>query len=445
MNVIRGVGYIRVSTAEQATRGLSLDAQEAEIRTYAKAHGIELFNIYVDAGITARKRLDRREAFGQMMKDVDAGLIDEIIVMRLDRWFRNIYDYHKMMNEHLIPHGVNWSAVKEDYDTKTTNGRLMINLRLAIAEQECDTDGDRIRDIHDNQIANGIWIGGCAPPGYRIENKRLSIDPDMQPAVSYFFERLLSCGSVRRAMLDMNERHNLHFEYGQAIRMARSTTYCGVRRENYNYCPTYISQDEHAQIMAALEHNVRVRSADNARIHIFSGLLVCACCGRRLAANTVRKKSVTWTAYRCHRAFGDHVCDNRHLVDERKVEAWLLDYLENGLSDYIVSASVADAQPVVVDNTAAIRERQERVKELFINGFIDLQEYKRRAAELEAKIQVPEKQPPRSMEKLKSLLERGVRAIYNDLSRGERQEFWRSIIREIPVNNGAVSGDPNFL
>lgn len=205
------------------------------------------------------------------------------------------------------------------------------------------------------------------------------IDPDMQPAVSYFFERLLSCGSVRRAMLDMNERHNLHFEYGQAIRMARSTTYCGVRRENYNYCPTYISQDEHAQIMAALEHNVRVRSADNARIHIFSGLLVCSCCGRRLAANTVRKKSVTWTAYRCHRAFGDHVCDNRHLVDERKVEAWLLDYLENGLSDYIVSASVADAQPVVVDNTAAIRERQERVKELFINGFIDLQEYKRRS------------------------------------------------------------------
>ena len=95
MNVIRGVGYIRVSTAEQATRGLSLDAQEAEIRAYAKAHGIELFNIYVDAGITARKRLDRREAFGQMMKDVDSGLIDEIIVMRLDRWFRNIYDYHK--------------------------------------------------------------------------------------------------------------------------------------------------------------------------------------------------------------------------------------------------------------------------------------------------------------------------------------------------------------
>ena len=115
------------------------------------------------------------------------------------------------------------------------------------------------------------------------------------------------------------------------------------------------------------------------------------------------------------------------------------------MSDYIVSASVADAQPVVVDNTAAIRERQERVKELFINGFIDLQEYKKRATELEAKIQVPEKQPPRSMEKLKSLLERGVRAIYNDLSRGERQEFWRSIIREIPVNNGAVSGDPIFL
>ena len=92
------------------------------------------------------------------MRDVDAGLIDRIIVMRLDRWFRNVYDYHKMMNEHLIPHNVDWCAVKEDYDTTTTNGRLMINLRLAIAEQECDTDGDRIRDVQENMIQKGCCL-----------------------------------------------------------------------------------------------------------------------------------------------------------------------------------------------------------------------------------------------------------------------------------------------
>ena len=164
--VVRAAGYIRVSTAEQALRGLSLEAQEAEIRRWAAEHHVRLENIYVDKGITARKQLHRRAAFMQMMQAVDADQIDLILVMRLDRWFRNVYDYHKMMNEHLIPHGVNWCAVKEDYDTTTTNGRLMINLRLSIAEQECDTDADRIRDVQQNMVAKGRWPFGAAPLGY---------------------------------------------------------------------------------------------------------------------------------------------------------------------------------------------------------------------------------------------------------------------------------------
>ena len=87
MQVIRGAGYIRVSTTEQATRGLSLEAQEAEIRRYAKERGIVLVQIYVDRGITARKKLHRREAFAQMMRDVDAGLIDRIIAVSYTHLF----------------------------------------------------------------------------------------------------------------------------------------------------------------------------------------------------------------------------------------------------------------------------------------------------------------------------------------------------------------------
>lgn len=64
---------------------------------------------------------------------------------------------------------------------------------------------------------------------------------------------------------------------------------------------------------------------------------------------------------------------------------------------------------------------------------------------MEAKIQVPEKQPPRSMEKLKSLLERGVRAIYNDLFARRASRVLALNYTGNPVNNGAVSGDPIFL
>ena len=159
-SVKRAAGYIRVSTVEQSLKGLSIETQIAEIENYAKAHNMKLEGVYIDRGITARKQLTKRVEFMRLMEDVQLGKIEHIIVLRLDRFFRNIYDYHRMMNEYLTPNNCDWSAVKEQYSTATTNGRLMINLRLAIAEQECDTDSDRIKDVQKHRISEGYIISG---------------------------------------------------------------------------------------------------------------------------------------------------------------------------------------------------------------------------------------------------------------------------------------------
>ena len=94
----RAAGYIRVSTAEQVQKKLSIETQIAEIESYAKLHNMRLEGIYIDRGITARKSLEKRLDFMRMMKDVQSGKINHIIVLRLDRFFRNVNDYHKMMN-----------------------------------------------------------------------------------------------------------------------------------------------------------------------------------------------------------------------------------------------------------------------------------------------------------------------------------------------------------
>ena len=94
----RAAGYIRVSTAEQSTKGLSIETQIAEIKAYAEYHKMKLVDIYADRGITARKSLEKRVDFMRMMGDVQSGKINHIIVLRLDRFFRNVFDYHKMMN-----------------------------------------------------------------------------------------------------------------------------------------------------------------------------------------------------------------------------------------------------------------------------------------------------------------------------------------------------------
>ena len=446
MKVIRGAGYIRVSTAEQALRGLSLESQEMDIRAYAEAHEIQLVGMYVDRGITARKALNKRQAFQQLMRDVDDGKIDRIIVMRLDRWFRNVYDYHRMMNEHLIPHGVDWCAVKEDYDTTTTNGRLMINLRLAIAEQECDTDGDRIRDVQHNMILKGCWPFGNAPLGYKITDKRLVKDPETQAHVEFFFRHLLANGSMRGALHAVNDAFGTHYEYKRAQTMVKRSVYYGEYGQQKEFCPAYITREEHERILYLVSKNIRVRTSPDAGVHLFSSLLICDDCGRRMNAQIIRRPSGTYTTYRCAHAMDNQLCPNNRSTSERAVEQYLLDYLQNDLAQYIVEMEVQNgAQRPAQDNTDVIRARQERVKELFIDGMISLDEYKARVDELERKIIVL---PPRSgpnLGRLRQLMESDFPTIYNGLSREEKRSFWRSILRELHVHRGTIQGPPVFL
>lgn len=448
MKVIRAAGYIRVSTAEQAQRGLSLETQEAEIRLYARAHNMVLTEIYVDKGITARKQLNRREAFTKMMEAVDGNRIDMILVMRLDRWFRNVYDYHHMMNEHLMPHNVDWCAIKEDYDTTTTNGRLMINLRLAIAEQECDTDSDRIRDVQANMLRNRMWPYGTPPLGYKLEDKRLAKDSATQPHVEHYFQHLLQHGSMRLALKSVNETFGTRYEYKRAQTLAKRDLYYGEHNGIPGFCPPYLTQEEHQQIEYLVSKNIRARRTGPTEIHLFTGLLFCDDCGRRMNSQLIRRPQGKYHTYRCAHASDNNLCPNNKSISERTVEKYLLHYLDTELQRFLIDVQLQEkAVPLPIDNRPQIKAKQERVKELFINGVIELEEYRSRVEELEKQIIAPPEVPrrPLKLEKLRELLETNAMSLYTTMSREEKRSFWRSIICEIRVYRGTVAAPPIFL
>lgn len=94
MKKIRCALYDRVSTELQVRDGLSLDAQRRALTDYANAHGYEIVDYYSDEGITARKKMQNRKELLRLLEDVRADKIDLILVTKLDRWFRNIKDYH---------------------------------------------------------------------------------------------------------------------------------------------------------------------------------------------------------------------------------------------------------------------------------------------------------------------------------------------------------------
>ena len=88
----RAALYVRVSSEEQALRGYSLEAQLADLETFAKENEMLVAGKYVDAGTTARKRLQNRKEFQRMLQDIRGGKIDIILFIKLDRWFRNVAD-----------------------------------------------------------------------------------------------------------------------------------------------------------------------------------------------------------------------------------------------------------------------------------------------------------------------------------------------------------------
>lgn len=430
-------GYIRVSTQEQSQRGLSLESQKADIEDYCRRHGYQLTKLYIDRGITARKNLYKRVAFMEMMQDVQDHKINHIVILRLDRWFRNVYDYHRMMHEYLDPNNCGWSAVKEDYDTTTTNGRLMINLRLSIAEQECDQDSDRIKDIFANRVKDGFVITGTTPIGYKIENKRLV--PDEQADITkYIFDTFISVQSVRKTMVMVNAQFNISLMYKTVKSILKNTIYIGKYRDNNNYCQPIIDTETFNRVQDGLEKNIRMRN-NGSQQYIFPGLIRCACCGYSMYGTWTHNGRKLYKYYRCDNAHLNRRCENHLMMSEEKLEKYLLDNINDELKDYIVDVEAKEKKQLpIIGNRKQIQSKIDRLTDLFVNGVIDMAELKQRKAELESQIVedvVPQKT---DMTAINAFLNSGFENVYAELTTEEKALLWRSIIKEVQVEYGKV-------
>ena len=426
--VISAAGYIRVSTAEQALNGLSIETQMAEIESYAKAHNMKLEGFYIDRGITARKSLHKRVDFMRMMGDVQSGKIKHIIVLRLDRFFRNIYDYHRMMNEYLNPNKCDWSAVKEQYTTATTNGRLMINLRLSIAEQECDTDSDRIKDVFDNRVKNGFAITGSQPFGWTIKDKRVVKDEAVKDKMEDLLNYVELSSSVRGTLVYMKEKHNISFIYESLSRLLKNPMIYGCYRGNENYCEGYRSKEWFLNMRRLLDKNIRQRK--NHRTYIFSGLLICGECGYHMAGAYYEKYSY----YRCSNAYAHKRCGNRGQMNETHIEKYLLENVKRLLSDYVISVeSIEQKEPVVKSNRKTIEKKLEKLNDLYVNGFIDMDKYKKDYAMLQSQIIDNPEPEKKDLTAVKAFLEGDIMDIYETLTVEEKRALWRSVIKEIKI------------
>ena len=432
--------YIRVSSQEQAIKGLSLEAQQEDLEEYARERGWIIQGVYIDAAKTARKRLGKRENFLRMLDAVKRGEVDLILFTRLDRWFRSVADYYKVA-EVLEAHNCGWLTTQEQYDTTTAGGRLYINLRLSIAQNEADLCGERIGVVFDSKIKHGTAVSGSCPFGYRVNGeKRLEVVPEEAAIVLDAFQHYKSTVSQRGTVFHIRETYGVNWCILTFHRMLREKLYIGTYerngRVNTEFCPPIVPLDLFNDVQKLLPLNTK--AAPSGRVYLFSSLLICAECGHKLAVNGGTTRGGPY--YRCEQYTNRRTCTHNKGCPEKRVEEWLFENLGAEIEKCRLEWDVKEAErrkSAASIDRAAVKRKLSRLKELYVNEVIDLEEYRRDydlyMAQLADRSTVEQEQRP-NFEAVEKILTHDYRAIYDALDPTEKRTLWRSIIKAIHVN-----------
>lgn len=167
--MVRAVGYIRVSTEEQASSGVSLDAQKAKLEAYAALYDIELVGIEIDAGVSAKTL--NRPGLQSALARLDSGEAGALIVVKLDRLTRRVADLDTLIENYF---GAKFTlmSVSEQIDTSSAAGRLVLNVLTSVAQWERETTSERTKTALSHKKAQGQHVGS-AGFGYKVIDKKL--------------------------------------------------------------------------------------------------------------------------------------------------------------------------------------------------------------------------------------------------------------------------------
>ena len=183
----------------------SLDAQREAGEAYIlsqKANGwICLPERYDDGGYSGGNM--KRPALQKLLNDCENGLVDIIVVYKIDRLSRSICDFADLTKK-FDEWGVQFVAVTQEINTATSAGRMMLNILITFAQYEREVITERVRDKMSASRKKGLWVGGCVPFGYTVCNKKLIVNQEEAKTVQRIFQRFVEIQSPKLIAHELN-------------------------------------------------------------------------------------------------------------------------------------------------------------------------------------------------------------------------------------------------
>jgi len=227
--------YTRKSSEEGLEQEFnSLHAQREACEAYIKSQRHEGWTLipaaYDDGGYSGGTL--ERPGLVQLMRDIERGLVDVVVVYKVDRLSRSLADFMRLV-ETFDKANVSFVSVTQQFNTSTSMGRLTLNVLLSFAQFEREVTGERIRDKIAASKRKGMWMGGVVPLGYVVRDKRLIIDPAGAETVRMLYHRYLELGSVRslKHALDTEGivgRAGKPYSRGALYALLRNPVYAGM-------------------------------------------------------------------------------------------------------------------------------------------------------------------------------------------------------------------------
>lgn len=425
----RAALYCRVSTDQQVDDGQSIQAQLQALQNHAEKKGYVIADKYIDDGVSGTL-FNERDELQRLLNDVRQKKVDIICFTKLDRWFRNVRHY---LNTQTIldDFGVPWEAIWERFETVSPQGRLMVNQMLSFAQFEAEQTGQRINQVFNYKKTKHEVLSGKVPFGYRIEDKHYVVDEENADIVRRAFSMYVESGNMCETLRRLSET-GMPKTQRAFKKLLQNRKYLGEAYGYDDYLPPIIDKQTFETVQHMLSMNVKSNHVNN---YVFTGLVWCSDCKRKMTGTTDKYKGSRYKVYRCMYHYRPvPSCDNTSGINEKKLEKFLVKNLE-GLAFAELNEKESLKRDSYEKQIASLEKKLKRLKDLYINELITLDEYKHDVSDYTARIsdlrQKANKTKASDKTALKQLVGMHLDQWYWTLTEDERRQLWRGVISKI--------------
>ena len=336
---IRCAIYTRKSSEEGLDMEFnSLDAQRESCEAYVTSQKQEGWLLipdhYDDGGISGGTM--ERPALQQLLRDIESGRIDVVVVYKVDRLSRSLADFAKIVDV-FDRHSVSFVSITQQFNTTSSMGRLTLNILLSFAQFEREVIGERIRDKFAASRKKGMWMGGTPPLGYDVKDRKLVINETETALVRHIFERFVRLGSATTLVAELKEdghctktwvtqkgrvREGRSIDKGFLYKLLHNRVYLGKAVHKGESFP-----GEHGAIIGqALWDKVHLILAENSTSRAnktraampmsLKGLIRCGHCDSAMTPSHTRRRGKQYRYYLCLKASknGHRTCPVRSIA-----------------------------------------------------------------------------------------------------------------------------------